>query len=114
MKCDGKPYMAPYTPAILSAEETALRRVALRKQLIEVREDPERRVTCIDCGRRLSLTLAYRCLYCGFWFCPMCARIHFAAPEGIINPVVRYGVNSVASENSGYREGVTCKHEGEG
>lgn len=97
MMCDGKPYMTPYVPVPLSAEETALRRVALRKQLIEVREDPERRVTCIDCGRRLSLTLAYRCLYCGFWFCAGCARIHFSAPEGVINPVIRYEVNAIAA-----------------
>ena len=96
MRCDGTPYMAPYVPVPLSAEETVLRRVALRKQLIEVREDPERRVTCIDCGRRISLTRAFRCLYCGFWFCPMCARIHFGAPEGVIDPKVRYGVNAVS------------------
>ena len=39
----------------------------------------EGRVTC-PCGRCVGvLTFAYRCLYCGVWFCQECAGRHFAA-----------------------------------
>jgi len=33
-------------------------------------------VTC-PCGLRKSVTLQYRCLYCGIWFCDVCAGEHF-------------------------------------
>lgn len=33
-------------------------------------------VTC-DCGRRVRLILAYRCYYCGIFFCEECAAKHF-------------------------------------
>ncbi|WP_043586708.1 hypothetical protein [Geminisphaera colitermitum] len=29
------------------------------------------------CGRPRALELAYRCLYCGVWFCASCAEAHF-------------------------------------
>lgn len=29
------------------------------------------------CGQIRALTMAYRCLYCGLWFCLPCAEIHF-------------------------------------
>lgn len=34
-------------------------------------------ITCFDCGYKRSLELAYRCLYCGIWFCVNCAEAHF-------------------------------------
>jgi hypothetical protein len=34
------------------------------------------RVTC-GCGKTLPILLAYRCFWCGEWFCPACARDHF-------------------------------------
>ena len=33
-------------------------------------------VTC-GCGQARALTMAFRCLYCGEWFCRNCAEIHF-------------------------------------
>ena len=33
-------------------------------------------VTC-GCSRRLPLRFAYRCLYCGEWYCQRCAERHF-------------------------------------
>lgn len=29
------------------------------------------------CGRKVSMTNAYKCLYCSFWFCLPCAEKHF-------------------------------------
>lgn len=29
------------------------------------------------CGKRVSLSYAYKCLYCGYWFCATCAEVHF-------------------------------------
>lgn len=29
------------------------------------------------CGWRRALTMAFRCLYCGIWFCLPCAEKHF-------------------------------------
>ncbi len=33
-------------------------------------------VNC-PCGQLRALTMAYRCLYCGVWFCFNCAQEHF-------------------------------------
>lgn len=41
------------------------------KQAVETRE-----IRCI-CGLRRALELAFRCLYCGVWFCGICAGHHF-------------------------------------
>lgn len=29
------------------------------------------------CGQIRALTMAYRCLYCGLWFCRSCSEVHF-------------------------------------
>jgi len=29
------------------------------------------------CGKVVSIEYAFRCLYCGFWFCQSCAEQHF-------------------------------------
>lgn len=34
-------------------------------------------IRCADCGQVRAITLAYRCLYCGAWFCMACAEVHF-------------------------------------
>jgi hypothetical protein len=34
------------------------------------------RITC-GCGLPRALNLAYKCLYCGEWFCFSCAETHF-------------------------------------
>jgi len=33
-------------------------------------------ITC-PCRRRIALRAAYKCLYCGLWFCGQCAKEHF-------------------------------------
>ena len=33
-------------------------------------------VSC-ECGMTMPLRFAYRCLYCGVFFCQACAEIHF-------------------------------------
>lgn len=33
-------------------------------------------ITC-NCGITKAINMAYRCLYCGEWFCFNCAEIHF-------------------------------------
>ncbi len=47
----------------------------VRDQLYEFRRDGT--VTCPDCGRSPIIREAYRCVYCGVWFCRTCAQIHF-------------------------------------
>ncbi len=36
-------------------------------------------ITC-SCGLKRALVMAYKCLYCGEWFCFTCAEIHFGKP----------------------------------
>jgi hypothetical protein len=33
-------------------------------------------VTC-PCGQARALCKAFKCLYCGIWFCAVCAEVHF-------------------------------------
>ena len=37
----------------------------------------ERRMIVCICGRPRALELAFRCLYCGIYFCVNCAERHF-------------------------------------
>jgi hypothetical protein len=32
---------------------------------------------CETCKKEIELASAYRCLYCGLYFCRKCAKIHF-------------------------------------
>lgn len=34
-------------------------------------------IVCCGCGWRRHLTMAFRCLYCGLYFCVNCAEKHF-------------------------------------
>jgi hypothetical protein len=34
-------------------------------------------IRCPDCDHKVKVIYAYRCLYCGIWFCEICAQIHF-------------------------------------
>lgn len=34
-------------------------------------------ITCAGCDWRRHLTMAFRCLYCGLYYCQACAEIHF-------------------------------------
>ncbi len=34
-------------------------------------------VPCGGCEREFALSVMYRCLYCGIWYCEPCAEQHF-------------------------------------
>jgi hypothetical protein len=57
---------------LLGADEE--RAVLLRRQW---REAVGRRVVTCPCGLVRALELAFRCLYCGVFFCTECAEVHF-------------------------------------
>ncbi len=38
------------------------------------------KVTC-PCGKKVGIILAYRCLYCGVYFCTSCAVRHFGKKD---------------------------------
>ncbi len=47
------------------------------------------RATCACCGRADldPVWQAYRCYYCGLWFCLACCPEHFGGPRGIDVPI---------------------------
>lgn len=50
-----------------------------KKQLLEKQwaEAVETRAIHCGCGQVRALEMAFRCLYCGLWFCVPCAEAHF-------------------------------------
>lgn len=50
------------------------KRERITVQYCEARD--EQTITC-GCGLKRALILAYRCLYCGEWYCANCAEKHF-------------------------------------
>ncbi len=34
-------------------------------------------ILCNDCEQERPLIRAYKCFFCGRWYCPACARYHF-------------------------------------
>lgn len=64
------PAMNQYIEAAASPEV----RVHLRQQWDDAVH--LRRIRCA-CGQLRALELAFRCLYCGAWFCVPCAELHF-------------------------------------
>lgn len=50
------------------------KRAAVRRQLHQVKH--KARVTC-GCGLTISVMYAFRCLYCGEYYCQRCAEAHF-------------------------------------
>ena len=73
-----KDFMRPYIPKPVPESVKKEGRAKLYRQCREVITDNH--VTC-ECGRIVRLTMAYKCFYCGLWFCHTCARKHFAVPE---------------------------------
>lgn len=39
------------------------------------------KVTCPECKNKVNFWCMYRCFYCGFLFCPTCAKKHFIKRE---------------------------------
>ena len=76
--CPGRDLIHSYMPdAMPSLEDRQKARAFLAVQCREVLAG---RVTC-ECGRNVSIRFAYRCFYCGMWFCHACARKHFSVPD---------------------------------
>jgi hypothetical protein len=53
------------------------KRELLRSQLVELGQSVYAQVTCAACSRRPHIHQACRCLECGLFFCPACAKVHF-------------------------------------
>lgn len=62
-------------------DEIKAKRRTLRLQLKMIR-DGHGAVFCGDCGTRVLLDHAFKCFYCHIWFCPACAKPHFATTPG--------------------------------
>ena len=60
-------------------DEYRLKRVLTRRQIESVRLGEY--VPC-PCGRKIDLSAAYKCLFCGVWFCRTCAERHFGPQRG--------------------------------
>jgi hypothetical protein len=61
-------------------EERMQTRATMRGQLTDIMGMPAHKtlgVNCPDCDKRIALVMAYRCAYCGVWFCHTCAQVHF-------------------------------------
>lgn len=39
--------------------------------------DPVRPFVVCGCNKKLQIQHAYKCLYCGEWYCAPCAEVHF-------------------------------------
>lgn len=54
------------------------RRAIMGEQLRAVaRLVKDETLLCAECGREIRIFYAYRCRWCGFYFCPACAAQHF-------------------------------------
>jgi hypothetical protein len=54
------------------------RRAIMREQLRAVSAlVKDETFICAECGRKIRIFYAYRCRWCGFYFCPSCASDHF-------------------------------------
>jgi hypothetical protein len=73
-------YIAPSgrdeEPSVRKAWTIEECRVIMQRQFRELMNGNSANVTC-GCGRTLPVRFAYRCYFCGLWFCPGCARLHF-------------------------------------
>ena len=59
-------------------EDLKAKRTALRRSLREMRDTGV--TACGGCQRQVGWK-AYRCFYCGFWFCRRCGSKHFEVDE---------------------------------
>jgi len=90
---DSQTTMIPQRPEMTSRwreaspEDIEANRIILRRQYQELHDQQQGPcatkviwITC-RCGKKITLMHAYRCLYCGIWFCKDCAEDHFAEQE---------------------------------
>ena len=55
-------------------ERVAIQGKQLRAVMRLVKDET---LLCAECGRAIRMFYAYRCRWCGFYFCPACADKHF-------------------------------------
>lgn len=63
-----------------SQETIEQKRVIIRDQLKYLLTDPGYTnifITCPGCSHRAVVWQMYRCLYCGVFYCRLCAQLHF-------------------------------------
>ena len=77
VSCSGSGSLKPFTHVNLDRYTfgaCAEKKAVLIAQDKEARE--ENSITC-GCGWKRWIAYAYRCLYCGEWYCAPCAETHF-------------------------------------
>ena len=57
--------------------DTATNDEVVNHQLKEINDPIRPFVRCPGCLKKLRMDQAYRCLYCGIWWCEKCAETHF-------------------------------------
>ena len=69
-------------------------------------------VTCV-CGNKIYLRVAYKCLYCGIWFCRSCAKRHFGTNEEktVSNFPIKIVITEEKSTNYGKELVIHCPDE---
>lgn len=68
---------AAYTVAQpISASDWAEKVNFVKKQTAQAMDAVRPFVRC-GCHKKLQMHHAYRCLYCGEWYCKSCAEVHF-------------------------------------
>lgn len=59
-------------------EEKMEKRVTVRNQIAQLQGiDSDKAMVCCPCGTTLVVWMAYRCLYCGVFYCRTCAQLHY-------------------------------------
>lgn len=58
------------------AGDIEAKRTLYKAQFKELMCQGHAMVTC-GCGRTVPVRFAYRCFFCGIWFCRPCAEAHF-------------------------------------
>ena len=56
-------------------DQQKLERIIIGQTMRATRHDFK--IWCGCCMKDISIVMAYRCLYCGIWFCRKCGKIHF-------------------------------------
>jgi hypothetical protein len=69
-----KPFTTPSINDYLARADSE-KAIRLQKQWNNIHDNGA--AECSGCGWHRGVSLLFRCLYCGEWFCGSCAEIHF-------------------------------------
>ena len=81
--CPVKDHFSLHESPYITHDQVVTTRSLVSKQCREIHGVT---VTC-SCGKTVRLAMAFRCYFCGVWFCPTCAKEHFGVPEGWERPL---------------------------